>query len=150
MPRLPTLIRRRPLDLLARRRFAVGVVGALGVAAALICWRTLPPSRRFVPSAFNVRMRLAAFAEHLRDRTLARLCTVGFAVLGTAAALHNHVGFRLQAPPYRLSPTAVGAIFAGDFPLAQGAILVTALGFIIINLIVDLLYGYLDPRGQKS
>ncbi|WP_313457775.1 ABC transporter permease, partial [Achromobacter sp.] len=45
---------------------------------------------------------------------------------------------------------AVGAIFAGDFPLAQGAILVTALGFIIINLIVDLLYGYLDPRGQKS
>jgi peptide/nickel transport system permease protein len=45
---------------------------------------------------------------------------------------------------------AVGAIFAGDFPLAQGAILVTALGFIFINLIVDLLYGYLDPRGQKS
>lgn len=45
---------------------------------------------------------------------------------------------------------AVGAIFAGDFPLAQGAILVTALGFIIINLIVDLLYGYLDPRGNKS
>jgi peptide/nickel transport system permease protein len=45
---------------------------------------------------------------------------------------------------------AVGAIFAGDFPLAQGAILVTALGFIVINLIVDLLYGYLDPRGQKS
>ncbi|OZI37420.1 peptide ABC transporter [Bordetella genomosp. 10] len=45
---------------------------------------------------------------------------------------------------------AVGAIFSGDYPLTQGAILVTALGFIFINLIVDLLYGYLDPRGKKS
>jgi len=45
---------------------------------------------------------------------------------------------------------AVGAIFSGDFPLAQGAILVAALGFIVINLIVDLLYAWLDPRGRKS
>jgi len=45
---------------------------------------------------------------------------------------------------------AVGAIFSGDFPLAQGAILVAALGFIVINLIVDLLYVWLDPRGRKS
>jgi len=45
---------------------------------------------------------------------------------------------------------AVGAIFSGDFPLAQGAILVAALGFILINLIVDLLYAWLDPRGRKS
>jgi len=45
---------------------------------------------------------------------------------------------------------AVGAIFSGDFPLAQGAILVTALGFILINLIVDLLYAWLDPRARKS
>ena len=43
---------------------------------------------------------------------------------------------------------AAGAIFAGDFPLAQGAILVTALGFLVINLLIDLLYGYLDPRGR--
>lgn len=44
---------------------------------------------------------------------------------------------------------AVGAIFSADFPLAQGAILVTALGFIVINLLVDMLYVYLDPRGGK-
>ncbi len=41
---------------------------------------------------------------------------------------------------------AVGAILASDFPLAQGTILVLALGFIVINLIVDLLYAALDPR----
>jgi glutathione transport system permease protein len=41
---------------------------------------------------------------------------------------------------------AVGAINSSDFPLAQGAILMLALGFILINLAVDLLYGVLDPR----
>ena len=44
---------------------------------------------------------------------------------------------------------AVGSILSSDFPLAQGCILVMALAFIIINLIVDILYGLLDPRVQK-
>jgi ABC-type dipeptide/oligopeptide/nickel transport system permease component len=41
---------------------------------------------------------------------------------------------------------AVGAILSSDFPMAQGTILVLAGGFILINLIVDLLYAWLDPR----
>ena len=41
---------------------------------------------------------------------------------------------------------AVGAILSTDFALAQGAILVLAGGFIIVNLCVDVLYAYLDPR----
>ena len=41
---------------------------------------------------------------------------------------------------------AVGAILSTDFALAQGAILVLAIGFILVNLIVDILYAYLDPR----
>ncbi|MFV0472665.1 MAG: ABC transporter permease [Pikeienuella sp.] len=45
---------------------------------------------------------------------------------------------------------AVGAILSSDFPLAQGTILVLALGFILINLIVDILYARLDPRVQKK
>ncbi|PWJ20901.1 ABC transporter permease [Jannaschia seohaensis] len=43
---------------------------------------------------------------------------------------------------------AVGAILSSDFPLAQGAILILALGFILINMIVDILYALLDPRVQ--
>ncbi|WP_299968960.1 ABC transporter permease [uncultured Roseobacter sp.] len=43
---------------------------------------------------------------------------------------------------------AVGAILSSDFPLAQGTILVLALGFILINMIVDILYSLLDPRVQ--
>lgn len=45
---------------------------------------------------------------------------------------------------------AVGAILARDLPLAQGAILVLALCFIVINLAVDLLYAALDPRVKAS
>jgi ABC-type dipeptide/oligopeptide/nickel transport system permease component len=41
---------------------------------------------------------------------------------------------------------AVGAITSSDFPLAQGAILMLALAFILVNLIVDVMYAYLDPR----
>ena len=41
---------------------------------------------------------------------------------------------------------AVGAITSSDFPMAQGTIIVLSGGFIIVNLIVDLLYGVLDPR----
>ncbi|MGL4289422.1 MAG: ABC transporter permease [Phreatobacter sp.] len=44
---------------------------------------------------------------------------------------------------------AVGAILSRDMPMAQGSILVLAVSFIVINLIVDLLYGVLDPRVGK-
>lgn len=44
---------------------------------------------------------------------------------------------------------AVGAILARDLPLAQGSILVLAVSFIVINLVVDVLYGVLDPRVSK-
>jgi ABC-type dipeptide/oligopeptide/nickel transport system permease component len=40
----------------------------------------------------------------------------------------------------------VDAIFWRDYPLVQGAVLLIATAFIIINLIVDILYSFLDPR----
>lgn len=45
---------------------------------------------------------------------------------------------------------AVGAILSADFPMAQGTIIVLSAGFIVINLIVDLLYAVLDPRVRQS
>ncbi|WP_089177036.1 ABC transporter permease [Bosea sp. AS-1] len=41
---------------------------------------------------------------------------------------------------------AVGAILSSDLPMAQGTIIVLSLGFILINLTVDVLYAVLDPR----
>ena len=45
---------------------------------------------------------------------------------------------------------AVGAIVSSDFPVAQGAIMILALAFLMINLLVDVMYVYLDPRVQRS
>jgi peptide/nickel transport system permease protein len=40
----------------------------------------------------------------------------------------------------------IEAIGNRDYPLVQGAILFITSGFLLINIVVDLSYGYLDPR----
>jgi peptide/nickel transport system permease protein len=44
----------------------------------------------------------------------------------------------------------VKAIFARDYVLLQGAVLVFSLAFVLVNLIVDLSYGALDPRVSRQ
>lgn len=44
----------------------------------------------------------------------------------------------------------VQAIANRDFPIVQSAVFLMASGFVIINLTVDLLYAYLDPRISYS
>ena len=51
--------------------------------------------------------------------------------------------------PFRIGRLAVGSIVSSDFALAQGAIMVMAVSFMVINLLVDVLYALLDPRIQK-
>ena len=40
----------------------------------------------------------------------------------------------------------VDALDKFDFPLVMGSVLLTAFIFIIVNLVTDMLYGWLDPR----
>jgi len=40
----------------------------------------------------------------------------------------------------------VEAILSRDYPVVQGVVLLVATTFILINLIVDIIYSYLDPR----
>ena len=42
----------------------------------------------------------------------------------------------------------VQSIFSRDVPVLQGAILVIVVTFLIVNLLVDFVYGYIDPRVQ--
>ena len=44
----------------------------------------------------------------------------------------------------------VEAIFARDFPLVQCCVLIGAFFFIFVNLFVDILYAYIDPRIRYS
>jgi peptide/nickel transport system permease protein len=40
----------------------------------------------------------------------------------------------------------VDAIFNRDFPLIQGSVMIYAFTFVMANLIVDVLYTYLNPK----
>jgi peptide/nickel transport system permease protein/oligopeptide transport system permease protein len=40
----------------------------------------------------------------------------------------------------------VDSIRARDYPVVQGSVLLIAVSFIFINLVVDLVYGFIDPR----
>lgn len=40
----------------------------------------------------------------------------------------------------------VDSIFARDYPMVQGIVLVFSFLFILVNLVVDILYAYVDPR----
>ena len=45
-----------------------------------------------------------------------------------------------------LGQLLVGSILARDYPVVQGAVLLVAITFVLINLLVDLLYAAIDPR----
>jgi peptide/nickel transport system permease protein len=40
----------------------------------------------------------------------------------------------------------VASITSRDFPVVQGTLMLLSISFVLINLLVDLLYGFLDPR----
>jgi len=44
----------------------------------------------------------------------------------------------------------VDSILARDYPLVQGAILIFALLFVIVNIAIDVLYAYIDPRVREA
>jgi len=41
---------------------------------------------------------------------------------------------------------ALDSVVARDYPVVQGTVLVTAMLFVAVNLFVDVLYAYIDPR----
>ena len=45
-----------------------------------------------------------------------------------------------------LGRLAIGAISARDLPVVQGVVLFVASMIVLINVAVDILYGFLDPR----
>jgi len=45
---------------------------------------------------------------------------------------------------------AFDAVFNQDYPSIVGVTLLTTLTFLLINLVVDILYAYVDPRIRYS
>lgn len=92
-------------------RLAIGAIGSLGLIAAILAWRSLPRSAHFRARSANPVDLLRSFGAHLRDPGLRSLFAEAFLLMGGFVTLYNYLGYRLTAPPYSLSQTAIGAVF---------------------------------------
>jgi predicted MFS family arabinose efflux permease len=91
-------------------RGAFLVLAGVELVGALVAARYLPPERRFVPAA-GLANALRTMVRHFRDPRIVVTFGIGFSILFTFVALFTYVSFHLAAPPYSLSPAALGSIF---------------------------------------
>jgi peptide/nickel transport system permease protein len=97
--------------------------------------------------AKGLRNRLVVYRHALRNALIPVITVVGFqlgALLGTSAIVE--VIFGLNG----VGNTLLQAIFNRDYPLVQAATLYLATIYVLINLAVDVLYAYLDPRIKQA
>jgi YNFM family putative membrane transporter len=93
-------------------RLAIGLIGIIGLFSAFAAWRSLPASVHFQPRRARPVDLLRSLGEHLRDPGLRTLFAEAFLLMGGFVTLYNYLGYRLTEPPYSLSQSAIGAIFA--------------------------------------
>jgi peptide/nickel transport system permease protein len=97
--------------------------------------------------AKGLRQRAVVFRHALRNALIPVVTVIGFqlgALMGASAIIE--VIFGLNGVGY----TLLQAIFNRDYPLVQAATLYLATAFVLINLGVDVLYAYLDPRIKQG
>lgn len=95
----------------------------------------------------GVRDRLVVYKHGLRNALVPVVTIVGlqFGFVINGAVVVEAV---FQRPG--LGTLLVDAVFARDYPIVQGVVLVTALAFVVTNQLVDLAYVALDPRVERG
>ena len=91
-------------------RVAVGSIGVFSLAGVVLFGLVLPRERRAEFSAALPNI-LSSVRLHLSDPGMRYLFALGFLLMGGFVTTYNYVGFRLAAPPFSLSQTAIGFIF---------------------------------------
>jgi peptide/nickel transport system permease protein len=96
----------------------------------------------------------AARAKGLRERQVILRHVVRNAVIPTVTLLGVNIGFlvggtliveKVFALP-GLGALMIDSIVNRDFPVVQGITVVFALLVVVVNLVTDLVYSFLDPR----
>jgi peptide/nickel transport system permease protein len=91
--------------------------------------------------------RLVMFRHALRNSLIPVITVIGFQVgtlIGGATIVEVIFGFP------GMGYTLVQGIFSRDYPVIEVAALFLASVFVTVNLLVDLLYGVLDPRIEQA
>ncbi|MDI3269538.1 MAG: ABC transporter permease [Bacillota bacterium] len=93
--------------------------------------------------AKGVRERVVTWRHGLKNALLPIVTVIGlqFGALLSGAVITESI-FALPG----MGRYIVNAIFNRDYPAVQGAVILFSLLFVLLNLLVDLLYSWLDPR----
>ena len=124
---------------------------AVGIGWVGYIARMVRASMLEVLEASHIR---TARAFGLPDRQVTYRYALTIAILPTVTLLGVGIGQMLSSAVFAeivFARPGVGklvydAILTRNYPLVSGAVLVTTVLFILINLIADLVVGYLDPR----
>lgn len=138
-------------DLLAFARHLVLPAVTLGTALAAAIMRMTRSTMLEVLDADFVR---TARAKGLRRRSIVWRHAFGNAQIPIVTLLGVQFGQLLGGVVITetvfswpgIGKLTVDAIFARDYPVVQGAVLLTAMLFVLINLVTDLVYTFIDPR----
>ncbi len=128
---------------------------AVGIGWVGYIARMVRASMLEVLEASHIR---TARAFGLPDRQVTYRYALTIAILPTVTLLGVGIGQMLSSAVFAeivFARPGVGklvydAILTRNYPLVTGAVLVTTVLFILINLIADLVVGYLDPRVRSS
>ncbi len=145
--------------------------GYIPISEGVVPWIksiTLPSiSVGFISAALIARMTRASMLEVLREDYVRTARAKG---LGEQAVLLGHAFKNASIPVVTIIGIGIAGLVSGlvvteavfgipgvgrlivdavnrrDYPVIQGVILMFTVAYVLINLIVDLIYGYLDPR----
>ena len=93
--------------------------------------------------AKGVKSNIIMYKHALRNALIPIITSIGqsFATLLSGAAVVETV-FNIPG----VGQLIVSSVTKRDYPMIQGIVLVVSLIYIMINFVIDLLYGVIDPR----
>lgn len=93
--------------------------------------------------AKGLRTRAVVVRHALRNALIPIVTVIGISLGGLlSGAVVTETVFNLPG----MGQLVVQSVLRRDFPVIQGAVMVTATVYLLVNLAVDVLYVYLDPR----
>ncbi|WP_405811600.1 MFS transporter [Streptomyces sp. NBC_01520] len=113
-------------------RAALGAVGLLAVACAVVFHFMIPKARNFTPGSLNPKALAKTVGTHLSDPLLRRLYAIGALFMTVFGAVYTVIGYRLVEAPFNLPQGVVGSVFlvylVGTVSSAAAGRLVARLG----------------------
>lgn len=93
-------------------QIAIMALSALSLAGSIWFWHNLPESKNFSTGSSSLKLWSLNILGCFRDNNLIILYTIGFLAMGTYIAVLNYIGYPLTKPPYNMSQTFFGCMFA--------------------------------------